>query len=258
MSLTPKSLQVAVLCAALVFAESGASADGIKVIASNAVKAAYIELIPEFEQESGHKVTVDWGGTADIRKRIEAGETADLVIVPSFVIDDLIAKGVVLAGSRVDLVKSSIGVAIRIGARKPDLSSREGLKKSLIAADRIVLSGGPSGDSMTRMFETWGIAGQIKAKIIRIAPGEPVAGVLASGDGDIGFTQVSEFLHAKGIDYQGPLPADSQEITIFSSGVPKTAPKNDAPAALIRFVTSPSVLSTLKRNGLEPSSSYER
>jgi molybdate transport system substrate-binding protein len=237
---------------AALFAVTNAAAAEIKVIASNAVKEAYLELIPEFEKASGHKVNVDWGGTADIRARMQKGEVADLVIIPSFTIDELMAGGFVVPNTRNDLVKSFIGVATRVGAPAPDLSSGEGLKNSLLAANRIVLSGGPSGGSMQRMFERWSIWDRIRDRVIRIGVGLPVGESLARGEGDIGFTQVSEFLHIKGIDYRGPLPADVQEITVFSSGVPRNAPSVTTAKGLVEFVTAPAALPVLKKNGLEP------
>jgi molybdate transport system substrate-binding protein len=242
----------AVAFAGIMLAVTSTAAAEIKVIASNAVKDAYLELLPEFEKASGHRVKVDWGGTADIAKRVENGETADLVIIPSFTVDELTSAGKLIRGSRAGLVRSSIGVAVRIGAPRPDLSSGEGLKKSLLAANRIVLSGGPSGGSMAKMFESWGIAEAIKAKVTRIAPGLPVGEVLARGEGDIGFTQVSEFMHINGIDYRGPLPSDVQEITVFSAALPNTAHEMAAAKALVQFLTAPAAVPVLKKNGLEP------
>jgi molybdate transport system substrate-binding protein len=244
--------KIASVALTALIAVTNASAAEIKVIASNAVKEAYLELIPEFEKASGHKVNVDWGGTADIRARMQKGERADLVIIPSFTIDELMAGLFVVPNTRTDLVKSFIGVAVRVGAPAPDLSSGEGLKNYLLAANKIILSGGPSGGSMQRMFERWGIADRIKDKITRIGVGLPVGESLARGEGDIGFTQVSEFLHIKGIDFRGPLPADVQEVTVFSAGVPRNAPASSAGKALVEFVTSPAVMSILKKNGLEP------
>jgi molybdate transport system substrate-binding protein len=236
----------------LALAMTPARAVEIKVIASNAVKEAYVELVPQFEKASGSTVSIDWGGTADIVKRLEAGEAADLVIIPSFTVDTLIADRKLAAGSRVDLVKSIIGVAVRPGAPRPDLSSGDGLRASLLAAKSIVLSGGPSGGYMASLFEKMGIADQIRAKLIRIPVGKPVGETLARGEGDLGFTQVSEFLHIQGIDYRGPLPADIQSVTVFSSAVPNNAGSRDAAADLVTFLTSPTVLPVLKKNGLEP------
>jgi molybdate transport system substrate-binding protein len=209
-----------VLAMALPFlARAPAGAAEIKVIASNAVKEAYSELIPAFEKGSGHKVTVVWGGTIDLKKRIAAGEITDIVITPSGDIDEMIRDGKLVAGSRVDLVKSLIGVAVRRGAPRPDLSSGESLKKSLLASKAIVVSGGPSGYYLLGVFEKMGIAAAIKPKMTQIGSGLPVGDVLVQGRGDIGFTQISEFLpYAKTVDYVGPLPADIQQVTVFSIG----------------------------------------
>src|SRR5882672_504491 len=186
-------LRTLAICAALL-ASSAAGAAEIKVIASNAVKEAYTKLVPVFEKKSGHHVTVDWGGTADIVKRVSSGEVADIVITTSAYIDDLTKQGKLAPGSRVDLAKSIIGVALRPGAPKPDLSSGEGLKKSLLAAKGIVISGGPSGVYLNEWFRKMGIADQIKSKTIQLAPGGSPGEAVARGEGDLGFTQVSELL----------------------------------------------------------------
>ena len=239
------------ICAALL-ASSAAGAAEIKVIASNAVKEAYVKLVPVFEKKSGHHVTVDWGGTADIVKRTANGEVADIVITTSAYIDDLTKQGKLAPGSRVDLAKSTIGVALRPGAPKPDLTNGEGLKKSLLAAKSIILSGGPSGVYLTELFQKMGIAEQIKAKTTRLAPGESPGEAVAHGQGDIGFTQVSELLAVKGIVYLGPVPADVQQVTVFSAGIGRNAQQPDAAKALVRFLTSAEAAPTLKETGLQP------
>ncbi len=239
------------ICAALL-ASSAAGAAEIKVIASNAVKEAYVKLVPVFEKKSGHHVTVDWGGTADIVKRTSGGEVADIVITTSAYIDELTKEGKLVPGSRVDLAKSTIGVALRPGAPKPDLTNGEALKKSLLAAKSIILSGGPSGVYLAELFQKMGIAEQIKAKTTRLAPGESPGEAVAHGQGDIGFTQVSELLAVKGIVYLGPVPADVQQVTVFSAGIPRNAPQPDAAKALVRFLTSPEAAPTLRETGLQP------
>lgn len=245
-------MKVLAMAVPFLAAAAPAGAAEIKVMASNAVKEAYSELIPAFEKESGHKVTVAWGGTIDLKKRIAAGEIADIVITPSGDIDEMIRDGKLAAGTRVDLVKSLIGVAVRRGAPKPDLSSGEGLKKSLLASKAIVISGGPSGYYLRDVFEKMGIAAAIKPKLTQIGSGLPVGDVLAQGRGDIGFTQISEFLPFKTIDYVGPLPADIQLVTVFSSGMHRVAPSPDAAKALVKFLTGPAAVPVLKRDGLEP------
>jgi molybdate transport system substrate-binding protein len=164
----------------------------------------------------------------------------------------LIKQGKLATGSRVDFVKSSIGVAIRPGAPKPNISSSEALKSSLLAAKSIILSGGPSSIYLTGLFKKMGIADAIKPKIKQLASGLSVGEALAHGEGDIGFTQVSEFLSVKGIDYIGPLPADIQYITVFSIGVHANAPSKEPAQALIKFLTTREVAPTICHRGLDP------
>jgi molybdate transport system substrate-binding protein len=240
------------ICAAMLAATVPLRAAEIKMIASNAVKEAYLQLVPQFEKTSGHKVTIDWVGTADVVRRIGGGEVADIVIAPSFTVDDLIKQGRLAPGSRVDVAKSIIGVALRPGAPKPDLSSGASLKQYLLSAKSIIISGGPSGTYLSQLFQKMGIADAIKGKTVRLAPGASPGVAVARGEGDIGFTQVSELLAVKGIDYLGPLPADIQDVTTFSAGLHKAAPQADAAKALVKFLTAPASVPVLKKTGLEP------
>jgi molybdate transport system substrate-binding protein len=237
---------------AFLFAASTAQAAEITMIASNAVKAAYTQLLPAFEKASGHHVTVSWVGTADAIKRVNAGEVADIVIAPHGTIDALIAGGKLVPGSRMDLVKSLTAVAVRAGLPKPDISSGEALKRALLASKGVIVSGGPSGTYMLQLFEKMGIAEQIKPKMKQLAPGANPGEALVHGEGDIGFTQVSEFLPVKGINYVGPLPHDVELVTVFSSGIPRNAREPEAAKALVAFVTSPAAAAVVKRSGLEP------
>jgi molybdate transport system substrate-binding protein len=251
--IAPSGFRLLTVSAAFLASGVAASAAEITVMASNAVKEAYSELVPLFEKQSGHKVTIVWGGTIDLKKRIGQGEVADIVITPASDIEDLIRQDLLAAGSRVDLVRSSIGVAIRRGTPRPDLSSGEGLKTSLLASKSIIISGGPSSYYLLGVFDKMGIAAALKPKMTQLASGAPVGEVLAQGRGDIGFTQVSEFLPFKNtIDYVGPLPSDIQLVTVFSSGLHRSAPSPAAAKALVKFLTGPQAVPVLKENGLEP------
>jgi molybdate transport system substrate-binding protein len=230
-----------------------ADAAEIKMLASNAVKESYTRLVPEFEKSSGHHVAIVWGGTADIMKAVRSGAVQDIVITTRDSIDALTKEGKLAQGSRVDLAKSIIGVASRPGAPKPNLTSGETLKQSLLASKKIVLSGGPSGVYLAEQFRKMGIADQIKDKTITLAPGASAGEAVARGEGDIGFTQVSELLAVKGIEYLGPIPADIQQVVTFSAGLNKVAPQPDAAKALLKFLTSPAAVPTLRKTGLEPS-----
>ena len=244
---------LAVLCA--LFATTGfAHAADIHLLASNAVKQAWLQLAPKFEKLSGDKVVVEWGGTADIARRIGNDEQQDVVIAPAATIDDLIRQGKLAPGSRADIAASPIGVAVRRSATRPDLSSGDALKRFLLSAKSIVISAGPSGIYLNGLFRKWGIAEAIKGKTRQLAPGENPGEVLARGAGDIGFTQVSELLPLNGIDYLGPLPADIQNATIFSAGLGLMAQNSNGARALVKFLTAPDAATVLTKTGLKPQS----
>lgn len=226
------------------------SAAEIKVIASNAVREPYRELVPIFEKSTGHSVTIDWGGTVDIVKRVGGGEIADIVVIPAARIDDFVKQGLLV--NRIDLARSGVGIAVRAGAPRPDISSAAALRNALLAAKSIVLSSGPSSVYLPTLFEKMGIADKLKPKIIQIGPGLPVGETVARGEGEIGFTQMSELMSVKGIDYLGPLPAEVQFITVFSAGLHAAAPAPEAARALLRFLTAPEAEPVLKGHGMEP------
>jgi molybdate transport system substrate-binding protein len=243
-------LLLAAACGLLV---SGAvHAAELKVLASGAVKEAYAELVPQFEKASGHKVAITWAGTVDIKKKVQAGEVYDVVIIASPEMDGFLKDGKIAAGTKVDLVKSGVGVAVKAGAPKPDLSSGEALKKTLLAAKSVGYSQGPSGSYMMSLFDKLGIADQIKAKAKVTQPGVPVASLLRSGEAEIGFQQVSELIHEQGINFVGALPSDVQRITTFSGGIPPGSKEKDAAKALQTFLTAKDRADTLKKHGLSP------
>ena len=224
----------------------------IRVIASAAVKETYQELVPEFENTSNQKVVTLWSGTADIMKRVKAGESADLIIVGSDSIDELIALGKITPGSRVDLMKSGVGVAIRSGAAKPDIGSGDALRRALLSAKSIAYSTGPSGVYLDGLFQRMGIADELKPKLKRPPSGASVGEMVARGEAEIGLQQVSELIHLAGIDYLGPLPPDVQQITVFSSGIFVDAKELAGAKALVSFLNSPAAARVIRRNGMEP------
>jgi molybdate transport system substrate-binding protein len=242
---------IAIGAASLLLSQAVRAAE-IKVLASGAIKEAYLELIPQFEKASEHKVATTWAGTVDIKKRMAAGEVFDLVIVASPELDAFIREGKMVAGSRADLVRSGVGVAVRGGAPKPDIGSAEALKKALLAAKSIGYSTGPSGVYMASLFERMGIADAVKPKLKQTQPGVLVGSIIASGEAEIGFQQVSELIHVPGIDFIGPLPADVQKITVFSAGIHSGAKEPEAAKALVKFLTAPAAAPVFKKHGLEP------
>jgi molybdate transport system substrate-binding protein len=228
-----------------------AQAAEIKVLGSPGTKEPYTLLVPEFEKASGHKVVTTWDGVNNVHKRIAAGEIFDVVMVPVAQTDDLIKQGKLVPDSRVVVATSGVGVAIRAGAPKPEMTA-DGIKKALLSAKSIAYSTGPSGVHIARLIETWGIADQVRGKIVPPRTGTPIGEVVARGEADIGFQQVSELLPVKGIDYLGPLPLDINEITAFAAAVHKAASVPDAGRALLKFLTAPAAAATIRKTGMEP------
>jgi molybdate transport system substrate-binding protein len=246
-----RTLATLLVTSTLLFAET-ARAEEIRVMASNAFKEAYLELVPQFEHASKHRVVTTFIGSADIMKRMQAGESTDLVILAGNSVDQLIALGKVVPGSRVDLAKSGVGMAVRAGAPKPDISSAGALKRVLLAAKSIGYSSGPSGAYLAGLFQRMGIADELKPKITQTPPGVAVGDLVARGEVEIGFQQVSELLSIKGIDFVGPLPPEAQHITVFSAGLHVRATEPGAAKALVRFLSSPASVPVIRNKGMEP------
>jgi molybdate transport system substrate-binding protein len=224
----------------------------LRVLSSNAIKEAYLELVPKFERASGHKVTTTWAGTQGILERLKRGETYDLLIMAANWVEELARQGKIIDGSRVDLVRSGIGIAVRAGAPKPDIGSADALKRALLAARSVAYSTGPSGVYLQGLFERLGIADAVNAKLKVAESGKPVGDIVARGEAEIGFQQVSELLPVAGIDYVGPLPADVQHISVFAGGLFTEAKAPDAATALIGFITAPDAVPVIRSKGLEP------
>jgi molybdate transport system substrate-binding protein len=224
----------------------------MKAICTNGVKTLLLDLIPAFERANGTKPTITWGSTANLVKELETGAAADLVILTAESIDDLIKKGTVVAGSRVDIASSGIGLAVRKGAKKPDISTPDALKAALLAARSVSHSkSGMSGIYFPTVLVRLGIAEQMKGKIVMPEPGTPVGELIARGDAEIGVQQISELLPVAGIDIIGPLPPALQKITIFSAGILTKAKEADAARAYVKFVMAEAG-PLLKVKGLEP------
>jgi molybdate transport system substrate-binding protein len=234
-----------------------AGAAEVRVMISGGFSAAYNALVPEFERATGHKVITAFGpsmGTTAnaIPVRLERGEPADVLILVGYALGDLIKRGKVVPDSRVDLVKSKIGVAVKSGAPKPDISSVDALKRALLAAKSVAYSDSASGVYIsTEMFERLGITNEMKDKARKI-PATPVAEIVAHGDAEIGFQQISELKPVAGIDIVGPLPDELQRVTVFSAGIAGVSKEPDAGRALIKFLASPAASAAIIQSGLEP------
>src|SRR5437870_1345863 len=246
-----KTVSLMTATASLLFA-GFANAAEIKVLSTQATEEAYKELVPQFEKASGHKVTTIFTGTLDLQKRIAAGEKYALIIMAGPAIDDYIKAGTVVAGSRVDLAKSGVGAGVPKGAPKPDISTVDALKKTLLAAKSVGYSTGPSGVYIVTMFQKLGIAAEIAPKLKQTPTGVFVGTIIANREVEIGFQQVSELMHFPGLDYLGPLPAEVQFVTVFSGGIQMAAKEVDAAKALVRFITAPAAATAYTKRGLEP------
>jgi len=230
----------------------------IRAVSSGGFKAALLALVPAFERESGHKVAIEWGSSlgnapTSIPSRLQRGDPLDLVILSGDALDGLIAQGRIVAGSRVDLARSGIGVAVQAGASRPDIGSVDAFKRALRQARSIAHSSSASGVYLEGLLQRLGIAAELAPKIRKVE-GEPVGQVVARGEAEIGFQQVSELLPVAGIDFVGPLPADIQEITVFAAGIPASASHPDAARALIEFLTSPVAAPIIRKCGMEQAS----
>jgi molybdate transport system substrate-binding protein len=239
-------------CALLVSGSGMAGAAEITVLSTQATEQAYRELLPQFEKASGHTVKTTYSGTLGVKKRIADGETFDLLIMASPEIDAFIKAGTLAPGSRVDIAKSGVGVGVKAGAPKPDISSTEALKKTLLAAKSIGYSTGPSGIYVIALFDRLGLADQIKPKLKQTPTGVFVGSIVANGEVEIGFQQVSEMATFPGVDFVGPLPAEVQQTTIFASGIAAAAKQSEAAKALVKFLTAPGSAQAFKKRGMEP------
>lgn len=229
----------------------------ITVITSGAFTAAYLELVPEYERATHNKLLTGTGpsmGTTHnaIPMRLERSEAIDVVIMAGPALADLIKQGKVRADSRVDLVQSRIAMAVKAGAPKPDISTLDALKRTLLAAKSIAYSDSASGVYLaTELFPKLGIADQIKSKSRKIEA-DPVGGVVAKGEAEIGFQQISELRPVKGIDIAGELPPGAQRVTVFAAAIPVTAKQPEAARDLIRWLASPALYPAIRKTGLEP------
>ncbi len=242
-----------IIAASLLLAgASAANAVEITVLSTQATEQGSRELLPLFEKATGNTVKIVYTGTLDAKKRIAAGEAFDVLIMASPDIDGFLADGTLAPGSRVDIAKSGVGVGVKAGAPKPDISTTEAFKKSLLAAKSIGYSTGPSGVYVLGLFDRLGIADQVKPKLKQTPTGVFVGTITASGEVEIGIQQVSEMSQYPGVDYVGALPADIQRMTVFSSGIAAKAKEPAAGKALVKYLTSPDAGLAFKKRGMEP------
>ncbi|MEY4318471.1 MAG: hypothetical protein RI902_2279 [Pseudomonadota bacterium] len=241
----------------LLIASHIAHAAEIRVITSGAFTEAYKQLIPIYEQASGHKVISAYGASIgnapdSIPSRFARGEKFDLVILSEGGLEALMKEGKLVKGSRVDLARSQIGAAVRKGTPKPDISTVAALKQALLNAKSVAYSASASGTYIsTEMFPKLGIADQMKDKAKRIMS-ERVGAVVARGDAELGFQQVSELIYFKELDFLGTIPDEVQQTIFFSSALVEGAEQQEAAKHLVRFFTSTAVANIVRATGLDP------
>lgn len=217
-----------------------------------ATRLLLADLSAAFTHQGGPAVQIESVGGVDAAKRVQAGEVLDAVILASDAIDKLEAAGHIVPGSKVDLVRSGVAVAVKSGCTHPDIASEAALRSAVLAAQSISYSTGPSGVALAQLFERWGIAHAIQSRIVQAPPGVPVGTLVARGDVELGFQQLSELIHLQGIDIVGPLPDAVQIITTFSGGVCVRSTQPDTVRDMLRFMQADAAAEAKRKQGMEP------
>jgi molybdate transport system substrate-binding protein len=229
-----------------------ANAAEVKVLAGAVMPGVFAELGPQFERVTGHKIVIQYGPGAALRRQIEAGEAFDLAIIASERVDDLIKQGKIAGDTRMDIVRVGIGVAVREGAPKPDISSVDAFKRMLLSVKSFTYAPeGATGEHLAKVLDRLGIAEQVKAKAKPNAPGRE-SEVLAAGEVELAIGATPLLLSAKGVQFVGLLPAELQNWFVNTAGVSATAKQPDAAKALIRHLTTPEAAAVIKAKGMEP------
>ena len=223
----------------------------LQVMATAAFKEAYVELVPQFERATGHTVVTTWVTTNEIVSRVKGGAFTDMAVMSGDAIDLLIIAGRFAPGSRIDLATSWVAAAVKKGAVKPDISSGAALKRTLLTAKSIAYSKGPSGVYLAGLFERWGITTQLAGKVKQVT-GEPIGALVARGEAEIGFQQMSELMPVPGIDIVGGLSKDIEQITAFSTGRHVNCKVVEAADALSAFFKAPAAHGLIRAKGMEP------
>ncbi|MBN9049835.1 MAG: substrate-binding domain-containing protein [Rhizobiales bacterium] len=241
----------------LALAQPGAAAE-LKVLSAGAFKQVVLALVPDFERQTGHKVTVDNDTAGGLTKRIEAGEVFDVAVITPRAVDDLIAKGKIVPGSRIALATVGIGVVVKEGAPRPDISTLEAFKNALLAAKTVAYidpaSGGSSGIYLDKLFERMGIAGEIRPKA-KLKRGGYVADLIASGEAELGIHQISEIVPVRGVTLVGPLPKEIQNITTYAGGLSSGSKAPIEARQLLEALHDAKAAEVLKSKGMEPAGS---
>jgi molybdate transport system substrate-binding protein len=224
----------------------------LRGISSMATRQLLAELVAAYARQSDCAIAIESVGGVDAAKRIHAGESFDLVFLASDAIDKLIAAGHIDARSKVDLVHSGVAVAVRAGAPQPDIGSEHAVRQAVLAARSISYSTGPSGVALVKLFERWGIADTLRERLVQAPPGVPVGTLVARGEVELGFQQLSELIHVQGITVVGPLPQEIQITTTFSAGIGSASTQGPVARELLDFMSSAQTAEAKRRQGMEP------
>jgi molybdate transport system substrate-binding protein len=232
-----------------------ARAAEIKVLTAGAYKPVLLELATNFERQTGNTITVDNGTTGQLKKRIEDGEAFDLLVITPAVVNELIASGKLVAGSQAKVASVNIGVMVKEGAPKPDISTVDKFKQALLTAKSVAYidpkSGGSSGIYIDKLLEKLGVADQVRPKA-KLKQGGHVADLIVSGEAELGIHQISEIVVVKGAALVGPLPKEIQDTTTYAAGVSASAKDKGAIKELIEYLSGPDAAAVLKSKGMEP------
>lgn len=224
----------------------------ISGISSMATRPLLGELAEAYLRQHRVTTTFESVGGVDAARRVLGGEAFDVVVLAADAIDKLVAAGRVVAGSRVDIASSGVAVAVRAGAPRPDIGTEQALRDAVLGARTVGFSTGPSGVALKQLFERWGIAEAIGARTVQAPPGLPVGALVARGEVELGFQQLSELMHLDGIDVLGPMPKGIQIVTTFSGGLCAASTQPQAVGALLDFMGSPASADAKRRHGMAP------
>jgi molybdate transport system substrate-binding protein len=221
-------------------------------ISSMATRLLLAELAAAYRAVSGVEVAFESVGGVDAARRVQQGEAFDVVVLAADAIDRLVAGGHAVAETRTDIVRSPVAVAVRAGAARPDIGSEQALRQAVLGARSIGYSTGPSGTALLALFERWGVAAALRDRLKQAPAGVPVARLVAAGDAELGFQQLSELLHAPGIEILGLLPPEIEIVTTFTAARCTASRQPDAVAALLAFLRSPATAEAKRRQGMQP------